>query len=455
MDGSGDSADSGESDGSEEPVDSRTGDFLWAQSFGGTGGASEGIIHDIALDSQGRIYVTGQYEGTIEIGDDTYTSQGGKDVWMASFSPEGALRWSTAFGSPGHDSTGGIAIAPTGSVVIAGALEGDPGFGGAGWTSGFHAYVGILDPTTGIPLNAVNLSGLESGSSSRFMAVTVGLGGEIYAAGGFDGSVTLDEEYVSAGGEDPMLVRLDGNLNVTAAWVDGQGGDDLGRNMMMGPNGQLAVVGSHQQGEDSDEKSIFVAMFPEGLQAGAIQTTAWRRDWGSDFNRISKVHEVAFIEGVDVVVTGFVNEGVDLGQGEGWGGGQDDAFVMRLSGNDGNTMWARTFGGGDSDSALGLAVDGNDDIIVAGRLTNTDDVLGLPVEASDGQRLFTLKLEADGTPVWAHRIEGESYSSVESLVVDADGNGYAGGNFGQSILFGEAMLNAGDERDALLFSFEP
>lgn len=448
--------DSGGSDGSGETVDDRTGDVLWAQSFGDpvdpvVVDTAVDVIHEIVLDPQGRIYVTGQYEGTMRIGDNTYVAEGGDDVWMASFTPEGVLRWSVAFGSPGHDSTGGIAIAPNGSVVISGALSGNPGFGDEPWEAGFHAYVGILDPMTGTPLRAVNVPG----TSSRFMKVDVGFGGEIYAAGGFDGSVMLDDEYVSAGGEDPMFVRFDSDLNVTAAWVDGEGGDDLGRNMLMGRNGQLAVVGSHQQSEDSGEKSIFVAMFPEGLQPGGTPSPHWRRDWGSDYTRISKVHEVAFIEGTDLIVTGFVNEGVALGQTEPFVGGADDAFVMRLAGNNGDTIWAHTFGGADSDSALGLAVDHNDDVIVAGRTTVTDNLLGLPVDDTEGQRLFTMKLEADGTPVWAHRIGGDEYSSVEAVVVDAMGNGYAGGTYGATITLGDTTLEAAEERDALLFSFAP
>lgn len=363
--------------------------------------------------------------------------------------------------TPGNESAGGITIDRDGRVVVVGSLFGNPGryeaegFGNELWPTTSQAYVAILSAATGAVLDVANLPADES--LSHFTKVSSKSGGGVYATGRFQGSIVLGlEQYTSNGGEDAMFVEFDGDLNVVAAMVDGGAGNDTGRYVAEDPDGRIVVSGTRAEGNGSSYKDMFVAKLLDGLGS----QPEWERSFGSDHEHISKNHRIAFIDGADILMSGFFNEGVtSLDHSDPYNGGQVDGFVMRLNGDSGSTVWARGLGGNDLDSLLGLAVDVNNDIVVVGRVsdtsTNEDGVLGIPVDTGAGSRVFMMKFEADGTPVWAHRIVGPSRSELYGVAIDAQGNGYAGGRFRESLTVGDDFLQAADKDDAFLMKFAP
>ncbi|MCK5852757.1 SBBP repeat-containing protein [bacterium] len=162
--------------------------------------------------------------------------------------------------------------------------------------------------------------------------------------------------------------------------------------------------------------------------AGA--TTDWSRIWGSVEDDYGK--DVAVDSSGNIYVTGYVYGAFD-GQSHSVA---DDLFLTKFDKN-GNRIWSRIRNnGGGHDKGLSVAIDGNDNILVAGH--------------NAGQDAWLLKFNDGGTDLWS-RIWGSSQAEFgNGVAVDSSGNvfvtGYTFGAF-------DGQTNAGD-RDIFLTKFD-
>jgi hypothetical protein len=106
-----------------------SGNVLWASSFGDS---QQQYARAVALDDQGRIYLTGAFKGTIDFGGGlSITAQSHLNVFVAVLGPDGAAVDARAF--PADKDQWGTAIAPDtcGNIVLAGTYDEvlDPGSG--------------------------------------------------------------------------------------------------------------------------------------------------------------------------------------------------------------------------------------------------------------------------------------------------------------------------------------
>jgi hypothetical protein len=103
------------------------GSQVWSKRFGDS---SYERGNDIATDSVGNVVVTGDFEGTIDFGGGPYSNVGGKDVCVVKLEPSGVHLWSNCFGDSSHQQGQSVAVDGTGSVFLAGSLDGSADFGG-------------------------------------------------------------------------------------------------------------------------------------------------------------------------------------------------------------------------------------------------------------------------------------------------------------------------------------
>ncbi len=104
----------------------------------GTSGSSQEIGRGVAVDSSGAVYITGgtssanfpvtsgAYDTNLATGGSELGSEGASDVFVAKFSPNGQLAWSTYIGGPNYDRSYAIAVDSAGDVYVAGRAG--PGF---------------------------------------------------------------------------------------------------------------------------------------------------------------------------------------------------------------------------------------------------------------------------------------------------------------------------------------
>ena len=208
-------------------------DFLAASSVGGNIIDSRGV----ALDAAGNSYVTGTFNGTVDfdpgLGVTNLTSVGYKDVYLASYSPTGALLWAKDIAGSGYSQSqgNGIAVDANGNILLtgtfAGAINFNPGGSGGVLTSrgSYDAFVARFSPT-GAFLWADQFGGILSDQGS---GVAVDASGNVYASGNFSGVATFGTSTLaSVGGNDDYVAKIDPSGNVLWATRFGSVGGEYG-----------------------------------------------------------------------------------------------------------------------------------------------------------------------------------------------------------------------------------
>lgn len=114
---------------------SHTGSYDWVFKAGGTG---EDYGYDVATDSDDNVYITGGFSSTATFSDETVTSNGGTDVFVAKLNPEGALQWVTTGGGNGSEH-GSTITSTSNSIMVAGSYTGAVAFGEITLTSSGEA----------------------------------------------------------------------------------------------------------------------------------------------------------------------------------------------------------------------------------------------------------------------------------------------------------------------------
>jgi hypothetical protein len=123
------------------------GTHLWSKRFGD---AVDQRAEAVAVGPNGEIIVAGRFQGTINFGGGALTSSGDGDVYVAKLDPAGGHIWSKRFGSPvGFEQAYGVAVDSAGNIFVTGQFDGTLNFGGGPLTANGalrDVYLVKLDP---------------------------------------------------------------------------------------------------------------------------------------------------------------------------------------------------------------------------------------------------------------------------------------------------------------------
>ncbi len=265
-------------------------------------------ITAVAHDDTGNVYVGGVFEGRLDLGNDTWFSQGGSDVFVAKFSPTGVLLWSQRGGGMSDDRLNDIDVLPGGSLSVVG----DTGsqwfaFGGGNhltnggtdafaalfapdgicswsgtWGGTFHDSAhSVIRPASGTSfyvagtyMDTVDFGDGESHTSSgetdfflldvKIWGATAGVlttggtgsegharicmdsAGDIFFAGTFQNTINFGTGPLTAGGGDDICLLKINSFTAPAVWARGMGGT-------------ASVQWSHVGGITTDGASVYIA----------------------------------------------------------------------------------------------------------------------------------------------------------------------------------------------------
>ncbi len=126
-------------------------------------------------------------------------------------------------------------------------------------------------------------------------------------------------------------------------------------------------------------------------------------------------------------------------------------------------LWTQTFGGEDSDTARGIAVDGEGAVIVVGHFWETVDFdpgRGRDRHTAQGVRdAFVLKLDRHGNHLWARCIGGTNNEVAYGVAVDRENNIIVTGLFYDTVDFdpgpGEDIHESAGQEDAFITKLGP
>ena len=258
--------------------------------------------------------------------------------------------------------------------------------------------------------------------------------GDIYATGYLSGAVAFGNDVLDSQGEtfvaflakfnrlgEPQWAKQFGKLNGSA--LDGEGA--VGESLAVDGDRNVILVGRATPDIDLGGGSL-----PGGLFIGKF-TPAGSLMWsktcvGDDMHAVVDVdpgtNDVVLAGSYAIYGSGSINCGNVTHNGA------EDIFVSRLAAVSGQELLSLSFGGAGSDAVADMAVDGQGNILLAGR--------GEALALAGGPALtggFVAKLATNGSHVWSKGI-GEG----RPLALGLDGDG------GLSITgAGEGMLNFG------------
>ncbi|MBW2524049.1 MAG: hypothetical protein JRI23_07735 [Deltaproteobacteria bacterium] len=169
----------------------------------------------------------------------------------------------------------------------------------------------------------------------------------------------------------------------------------------------------------------------------------WSRRFGGGYDQVA--YALAVDGNDQIVIAGVHRNSFDYGGGSLNSDNNGDALVLKLD-STGNHLWSAAFGDNSEQAAYGVGVDGSNDVYVAGDFFGTITFGALPALTSAGERdIFVAKLSgADGTPVWATRFGDNAHDEVYDLAVDAAGNVILTGAFTEDIDFGGGPFSTVD-----------
>lgn len=242
------------------------------------------------------------------------------------------------------------------------------------------------------------------------------------------GTFTLTPD--NGGYDDVFLIKLDPNGNFLWAVMFAE---PLFFNfpsaLVVDANGNVFTTTRYQVGA-SNFRTIITKFDASGnsLWTNRIVTTK------------GSAHGMVLDASGNLILTGDFSGTVDFDPGSGIhsvtaNGSETDYFVLKLD-NDGNFLWVRTAGGVSYERGITIALDGSNNIIVAGYYMGTADLdpsAGISNVTSAGNLdVFILKLDASGNFIWAKSVGGPELDIVTSIAVNTSNNIFLTGYFAGS-----------------------
>ena len=121
-----------------------------------------------------------------------------------------------------------------------------------------------------------------------------------------------------------------------------------------------------------------------------------------------------------------------------------------------NVTWAQRAGDAGEQTALGVAVDAQGNVLVAGSFHGTIDWGGGALTSAGGSDIFLVKLDSAGKYVWGKRFGDASDQSAAAVAVGATGDVWITGSVIGDVDFGGGVFTSADPlADAYLAHFAP
>jgi len=386
----------------------KNGSLLWASYFGA--GKEDGSR--VAIDPSGNIYLAGEtndVSGIATKGAYQTSLSGSMDAFVAKFSPDGKLIWSTYFGGDSLDYGLGLKTDPRGNVFL------------AGWTFS----------NKGLATNG-SFQSKYTGNGQAFLA-------KFNAAGNLKWATYFGGNAQNEG----LCLAADSKGNALLGGLTNSSG--------------LATTGAHQSSYAGGFADAFLVQFD----------SLGHRNWCTYYG--DTVYEYALALATDrndnVLMAGVTNSPQGIASSgthqQTYMGGPNDAFLAKFS-STGSYIWGTYYGGTKSDQAAGLATDSCNFIYMTG-FTQSDSGIATADgyqfnNIPHGTHAYLAKFSPSGQLAYGSYFEGNNRDVGYAVAVDGYNDVYLGGQTNSSSGIATSsgyQTHIGGNSDAFLAKFLP
>jgi hypothetical protein len=357
------------------------------------------------VDASGNIYVIGTATGNF----DKQLNQATQDVYLTKYDSAGRQTWSKLLGSAGTASGYGLALDPSGGVVITGASTADLTTSSVadGNNDSFVArYTANGDQSW--------IKQIPTLANNQANAISIDAAGNITIGGSVSGGV-IGAGMTASGKADAFLAKFDSKGKLLAENQFGTSGNDSVAATATAADGSLYVA-SVQNGR---------AILSKYTGGDITAAPAWSQDLG-DLMGGGAIGGLA-VDGNQVYLSGTTsNSNLTAGGAAAIvtaSSGGTEAFVFALTDNGGSASADRISyvgtGTGDKGGAVTVGPDGT--VYLAGTTSGTFAGQARNVQNTDNA--FATALNGDGTVKWTRQFGGQDGKSTGAgLAIDPNGS---------------------------------
>jgi hypothetical protein len=419
--------------------------FQWAKSMVGYNGTAVG--NSVTKDNAGNLYTTGNFGGTVDFdlgpGINNLTSAGGNDAFILKTNSASNVIWVIQLGSASDDNGNFITNDASGNIYITGSFSGtvdfDPGPGLFNLTSagGSDAFILKLD-AAGNFMWVRQLGGI---SNDIGYAITLVSSGNIHITGSFIGTADFDPGpgvynlTSSFSSQDVFILKLDVSGNFVWAKKIGGSSTEFGWTIALDASDNVYLGGQFVSTCDFDPGVGTFNLIASGSDAFVLKLDAsgnfvWVKQWGAQ--SVDVVRSLVIDASGFLYSTGVFSGTVDFDPGAGtfsMTSNGDDAYISKLDAA-GNFIWAKNWGGSNSETGFSIYLDASGNIYTTGQFAGSADfdpgpgtfILIAHAGIFTGYDIFISKLDASGNFIWAKGMGGDAADWGTSVLVDALGD---------------------------------
>ena len=360
-----------------------------------------------AVDSSGNVYVIGTSTGSFG---SSQINQGTQDVYLTKYDSAGNVVWQNLLGSSGNANGYGLALDPSGGVVVTGAST-------AALTTTSVAngnndsFVARYDSSG----NQTWTQQIETLATNQSNAVSVDASGNVYIGGSVSGGV-VGAGQTSSGGGDAYLAKFNSSGKLLAEQQFGTSGADSVAATATASDGSLYVA-SVQNGD---------AVLAKYAGGDITSAPVWTQDLGT-LGPGGSIGGLATGPNGQLYVSGSTSNNILTAGGVAMiatpPSGGIDAFVFNATDN-GTSATANTVtyigtGGTDTAGAVTVASDGT--VFVTGSTTGT--FAGAQRSVQNVTNAFAASIGPGGAINWTRQFGGaDGVSTGAGLAIDPNGS---------------------------------
>jgi len=417
--------------------DGCSGDPAWSFVIGDT---QDDVARSVAIDpATGAIVVVGSFSGQLDFGGaNLLTSAGGDDLFVARYDANGALSWALRFGDADEQGATGVAIDPSGNVLVTGTMAGTVDFGGGPLTTNGISDIFVLAlDSAGAHLQSANFG---DGSAQEGGAIASDPSGNVLLTGGLFGSADFGGGALVANGLDVFVAKLDPSLGHLFSASYGDAERQVGVDIASDATGAMFVAVELEGTVSFGGANLTSAgdLDISMVKLSSAGAHLWSKSFGDAVeDRVTSI----VVDGANAVSIGGQFAGtLDL-DGEGFtSAGQTDGFVARFDG-DGVIQFADSFGDIMADRGA-VSVDGANNLALGASFGGGIDLGGGTAQSAGGEDVYAARFGVDGMHEFSRRFGGPDDQRTYDVAGGPNGEIVLVGSTTGDVDFGDGLVTS-------------